>query len=182
MFWHEAGQGDTIIFLHGSWHTSSQWLPVIHQLAPRFHCLAPDLLGFGESSSSRKPLSITLQVHALHDLLAALRIQRCVFAAHSLGTWVALQYALHYPQQVGGLALMYPEGLVTQDVRSRWRLERWLTRPLSPLPWLLSATALLPSRLKPKAQTSVWQRYQVLHQSPAASPIIISAAGGGDRR
>lgn len=27
LFWHEAGKGDTLIFLHGSWCDSTQWLP-----------------------------------------------------------------------------------------------------------------------------------------------------------
>ena len=171
MFWHEAGQGDTIVFLHGSWHHSSQWLPVIHHLAPSYHCLAPDLLGFGESSR-RQPLSITLEVHALHDWLAALRVHNCVLAAHSLGAWVAMQYALHYPQQVRGLALIHPEGLATQNAESRWRLDRWLTRPLSPLPWLLLASAPLLARLGFKAQANVWQRYQLLRRSPAACQLL----------
>ncbi len=172
LFWHEAGQGETLVFLHGSWHTSSQWLPVIHHLAPAYHCLAPDLLGFGESSRLKTTLSIALEVHALYDLLAALRIHHCVLVAHSLGAWVALQYALHHPQQVRELALMQPEGLAAQNARARWRLERWLTRPLSPLPWLLSASAPLLSRLGWKTQANVWQRYQLLRQSPAACQLL----------
>ena len=173
LFWQEAGQGETIIFLHGSWHDSGQWLPVRQALATQYHCIAPDLIGFGESSRAATSHSIALEVEALHGLLTALRIDRCAFVGHSLGAWVALQYALRYPQQVQALALVEPEGLVAQNLPGRWRLERWLTAPFSPLPWLLSVGAPLLGRVGLKAQVKAWQRRrQILRQSPAACQIL----------
>jgi pimeloyl-ACP methyl ester carboxylesterase len=110
LFWHEAGRGETLVFLHGSWHDSSQWLPVMQALATEYHGLVPDLIGFGESVSTATTHSVDLEVEALHTLLQALRISRCVLVGHSLGAWVALRYAQRYPDQVRGVAVVEPEG------------------------------------------------------------------------
>ncbi|WP_017298175.1 alpha/beta fold hydrolase [Nodosilinea nodulosa] len=140
MFWHEGGksQAETVVFLHGSWHDSTQWLPLMQRLAPGYHCLAPDLLGFGESwPQGKTTYSVALQVEALHSLLSALRIHRCRLVAHSLGAWVAAQYALTYPDRVQSLAVLAPEGVSDRALRGRWRRDRWLVAPWSPLPLVL---------------------------------------------
>lgn len=169
VFWHEAGQprGETVVFLHGSWHDSAQWLPVMQHLAVAHHCLAPDLLGFGESLRADKtPYSIALQVEGLHSLLSVLRIHRCRLVAHSLGAWVAGQYALTYPDQVQSLAVIAPEGVAEAGLQGRWRRDRWLVAPWSPLPLVLPWLGN-----SPWAKT--WRdRRQCLRQSPAACKIL----------
>lgn len=169
IFWQEAGQprGETVVFLHGSWADSAQWLPVMQHLAATHHCLAPDLLGFGESLRADKtPYSIALQVESLHGLLSALRIHRCRLVAHSLGAWVAGQYALTYPDQVQSLAVIAPEGVTAARLRGRWRRDRWLVAPWSPLPLVL-----------PWLGNSPWtktmrDRRHCLRQAPAACKIL----------
>ena len=169
IFWQEAGQlrGETVVFLHGSWADSAQWLPVMQHLAAAHHCLAPDLLGFGESLRADKtPYSIALQVESLHGLLSALRIHRCRLVAHSLGAWVAGQYALTYPNQVQSLAVIAPEGVTDAQLRGRWRRDRWLVAPWSPLPLML-----------PWLGNGLWaktmrDRRHCLRQAPAACKIL----------
>lgn len=169
VFWQEAGQprGETVVFLHGSWSDSAQWLPVMQHLAAAHHCLAPDLLGFGESLRADKtPYSIALQVEGLHSLLSALRIHRCRLVAHSLGAWVAGQYALTYPDQVQSLAVIAPEGVTDARLRGRWRRDRWLVAPWSPLPLVLPWLGN-----RPWAKT-LRDRHQCLRQAPAACKIL----------
>jgi pimeloyl-ACP methyl ester carboxylesterase len=141
LFWHEAGQGETLLCLHGTWQDGSQWLPLVQQLMPDFHCLVPDLLGFGESWGEATTYSVALQVEALHSLLTMLRETRCHIVAHSLGAWVAVSYALQYPDQVSSLTLIDPEGMALSSMPRRWRLDRWLVAGISPLPLLLAALA-----------------------------------------
>ncbi|MBE9111352.1 alpha/beta fold hydrolase [Nodosilinea sp. LEGE 07298] len=171
LFWHEGGkpQSETVVFLHGSWHDSTQWLPLMRHLAPRYHCLAPDLLGFGESwqeGKSPSPYSVALQVEVLHSLLSALRIQRLRLVADSLGAWVAGQYALTYPDQVQSLAVLAPEGVRDRELRGRWRRDRWLVAPWSPLP------LILPWLGKAPWVKALRDRRRCLRQSPAACQIL----------
>lgn len=169
LFWHEGGkpQAETVIFLHGSWHDSTQWLTLMQHLTPRYHCLAPDLLGFGESwREGKTPYSIALQVEVLHSLLSALRIHRFRLVGHSLGAWVAGQYALSYPDQVESLAVLAPEGVTDRTLRGRWRRDRWLIAPWSPLglalPWLGNTAWARALR----------DRRRCLRQSPAACQTL----------
>ena len=48
----EIGEGDPIVFLHGNPTSSYLWRNVIKEVAPTARCLAPDLIGMGESGKS----------------------------------------------------------------------------------------------------------------------------------
>lgn len=132
MFWHEAGQGPTMVFLHGTWCDGRQWLPLVPQLSRHYHCLAPDLPGWGESTLEA-PGSVALVAESLAHWLTALRLPQVYLVAHSVGAWVALHYALRYPHQVRGIVVIDPEGLQPPALAGRWRRDRWLSQAWLPL-------------------------------------------------
>ncbi|MDF5711503.1 MAG: alpha/beta hydrolase [Nostoc sp. S4] len=111
LFWREAGTEIPIIFLHGAWNDSSQWLSVMESLAENFHCFAPDLLGFGESENPNIHHSIDLQVECLAEFLEAVKLEKVYLVGHSLGGWIAASYVLKYPEKVNGMVLLAPEGV-----------------------------------------------------------------------
>lgn len=119
LFWREVGQGEPLIFLHGSTNNGSQWLPILDLLNLDYHCFAPDLLGFGESERPQINYSIAWQVECLADYLAALNLHQFYLIGHSLGGWIGASYALKYPEQVRGLILISPEGLEFPGNRKR---------------------------------------------------------------
>ena len=45
----EAGEGPAVVLAHSSCSTSGQWRDLIEQLSPRYHVLAPDLIGYGRT-------------------------------------------------------------------------------------------------------------------------------------
>lgn len=144
LFWHEVGQGETLLFLHGSWQDSTQWLPVMQGLGQDFHCLALDLPGFGESWGHTHADSVASLVEAIDQLLSTLRISSCYLVGHSLGAWVASGYALRFPEQVRGLVLINPEGIQPPPrLRHRWRRHRLLAGRVSPLATLARLAAPL---------------------------------------
>lgn len=173
LFWHEVGTGETLVFLHGSWWDSNQWLAVMQDLSQEFHCIAPDLLGFGESETGPLPYSIALESECLARFMATLRESRFYLVTHSLGAWVGLRYALNYPQQVKGLIVIEPEGLQPPGLSSRWRQAQWLTHRLSPWPFLLRLGAPLARRLGHGSTIQTWQQQRHrLKQHPAACRIL----------
>ncbi|WP_138499572.1 alpha/beta fold hydrolase [Nostoc sp. PA-18-2419] len=111
LFWREAGADIPIIFLHGAWNDSSQWLSIMEFLAENFHCFAPDLLGFGESENPNIYHSIDLQVECLAEFLEAVKLEKVYLVGHSLGGWIAASYVLKYPEKVNGMVLLAPEGV-----------------------------------------------------------------------
>ena len=149
IFWREVGFGPTLVFLHGSWRDSGQWLPLMEQLGRQFHCVAPDLLGFGESSRLAKgQYSVDLEVACLAEYLANIRAHSHLLIADSLGAWVATRYSLLHPQKVRGLVLMAPEGLTHPTFEERWQKMRWLASPWAVPGWGLWLIAPLIRLLK----------------------------------
>ncbi|MBW4556820.1 MAG: alpha/beta hydrolase [Trichormus sp. ATA11-4-KO1] len=130
LFWREAGEGTPIILLHGAWNDSSQWVSVIESLSQNFHCLAPDLLGFGESENPRVHHSIDFQVECIAEFLQAVRLEKVYLVGYSLGGWIAASYALKYPEQVNGLVLLTPEGVAIEGQEKHWqKMRKLLNRP-----------------------------------------------------
>ncbi|MGB3262442.1 MAG: alpha/beta hydrolase [Microcoleus sp.] len=137
IFWHEVGQGPNLVFLHGSWQDSSQWLGTIEHLSPYYQCFAPDLLGFGDSERPNVHYSIDLEVECLAQYLDALNLRQVYLVGHSVGGWVAASYAIKYPDRVQGLVLFAPEGVKVGHRRARWQTARWLVAQPPLAYWLL---------------------------------------------
>jgi pimeloyl-ACP methyl ester carboxylesterase len=134
MFWREAGDRHrpAIVFLHGSWQDSSQWEQTIEPLSKNFHCLAPDLLGVGNSTAIPAPTSIEMEVDRLHEFMTALKLRSVYLVGHSLGAWIALSYTLKYSDGVRGVVTIAPEGFSLTD-RQQYSLA---TKFLLAHPWL----------------------------------------------
>lgn len=134
IFWRETGDRPcpVAIFLHGSWDDSSQWQDIIDLLGKDFHCFALDLLGFGNSIAITTPTSISIEVDCLHEFLNALKLGPVYLVGHSLGAWIAVSYALKYPELVQGVVAISPEGFSLANWQQYSQLTKWLLAH----PWL----------------------------------------------
>jgi haloalkane dehalogenase len=110
------------------------------RLGRQFHCFAPDLLGFGESSSlPARSYSIAAEVAALEEFLAKLRITPRILIADTLGAWVAIHYGWQNPEHLQGLILMAPEGVTHPRLEQRWRDLAWLSYPWALRFWIVQS-------------------------------------------
>lgn len=94
-----------LVLLHGFCEDSSVWkalLPHLHDVPVQ--CL--DLLGFGQAALPASP-HISAYAEAIHAHLQAQRIERCVLVGHSLGGYVALQFASRWPGMLAGMGLFH---------------------------------------------------------------------------
>ncbi|MFO7090022.1 alpha/beta fold hydrolase [Limnospira platensis] len=126
IFWREVGAGPDVVYLHGSWQDSSQWLPIIEELASDYHCYTPDRLGSGESESPKIHYSITMAVENLAEYIESLKLDQVYLVGHSLGGWIAASYAIRYQHKVKGLVLISPEGVAVNGIEKQWQWMRWL--------------------------------------------------------
>lgn len=175
IFGREGGEGSTLVFLHGSFQDGTQWLPLVETLTQHYHCVVPDLLGFGDSDVPEQPQSIALQAESLAAYLEALRLENYVLVAHSLGAWVASHYALTQPSQLRGMVLLSPEGLKLEAFPQRWQREQQLTATLPVRPAALKLAGLLKSALgERRRQAIATQRAyrQKLLASPASCQLL----------
>ena len=107
----EAGQGDPIVFLHGNPTSSYLWRNVIPHLVGLGRCIAPDLVGMGDSEklSDPGPGSYRFVEHRayLDGLLAALGVaDNVTLVVHDWGSALGFDWANRHRQAVRGIAYM----------------------------------------------------------------------------
>lgn len=103
----EAGQGRTIVMLHGGMSSHLSSLPFIVPLIPRYRVVAPDLRGSGQSWFGGR-LSFDQLADDVAALLDHLKIETAVIGGASGGTGLALRFALRHPDRTAGLVLVQP--------------------------------------------------------------------------
>jgi pimeloyl-ACP methyl ester carboxylesterase/uncharacterized RmlC-like cupin family protein len=101
-----AGEGDPVILLHGYAQTSQMWRPLIAQLAKTHTVIAPDLRGFGRSSTPERGYDRKTMAQDIHALATSLGHRRVRIVGHDIGLMVAYAYAAQYPSEVDRVVLM----------------------------------------------------------------------------
>jgi len=100
----EAGSGPDLILLHGGEHGASAeitWRHNIEALAQRFHVVAPDLLGWGQTDkvySFSDPAG--LRIKHLQRFLETLGIGKACFVGNSAGGGLILRAAVRRPAPI----------------------------------------------------------------------------------
>lgn len=107
----ETGSGDPIVFLHGNPTSSYIWRNIIPHVQSLGRCIAPDLIGMGDSDKLPHPgpNTYTLVEHRryLDQLLEALGVtERVTFVVHDWGAALAFDWAVRHPGAVKGIAHM----------------------------------------------------------------------------
>jgi haloalkane dehalogenase len=119
----EVGTGAPIVFLHGNPTSSYLWRNVIPHLEGRARCIAPDLIGMGDSDKldSPGPGSYRFVEHReyLDDLLFELGATSDVtFVVHDWGSALGFDWANRNRGAVKGLA--YMEAIVRPVSWEEW--------------------------------------------------------------
>ena len=102
--------GKVIVLLHGIAASSADWRNILPLLETDYHCITVDLLGFGKSP---KPswLSYTMDNHmrAIYRTLNKLHLGRdYILIGHSLGSLLAVRYAIEHESNISRLFLLSP--------------------------------------------------------------------------
>lgn len=108
MAFREAGAASDCValFLHGNPTSSFIWRNIIPHVAPVARCIAPDLIGFGNSGRPEIAYRFADHVRYLDAFLEALGIRSAYLVAQDWGTALAFHLAARRPEFVRGLAFM----------------------------------------------------------------------------
>ena len=111
----EDGEGDPIVFLHGNPTSSYLWRQVIPGVRHLGRCLAPDLIGMGDSQklsdSGEGSYRFVEHRHYLDGLLEQLDVtDRVTLVIHDWGSALGFDWARRHPDAVKGI--VYMEALV----------------------------------------------------------------------
>jgi pimeloyl-ACP methyl ester carboxylesterase len=108
--YYDEGSGPPVLLLHGCPFSSLVWRQVIPLLRPQFRCLAPDLLGLGDTETPPgADWSLPAQVTTVIELLDALDIDAAHVVGHDHGGALAQLLAADHPERVRRLVLMNAE-------------------------------------------------------------------------
>ncbi len=107
----ERGSGDTIVLLHGNPTSSYVWRNVIPHLEPLGRCIAPDLIGMGDSSklAPSGPDRYRFVEHRryLDAFMEAVGVTaRVTLVVHDWGSALGFDWARRHPGAVQEIAFM----------------------------------------------------------------------------
>jgi haloalkane dehalogenase len=108
MAYREAGSRDApvALFLHGNPTSSFIWRKILPLVAPVAHCIAPDLIGFGQSGKPDIAYRFEDHVRYLDAFLAKMGIGSAYLVVQDWGSGLGFHLAARRPEFVRGLAFM----------------------------------------------------------------------------
>jgi pimeloyl-ACP methyl ester carboxylesterase len=142
-YW-SAGEGESLILLHGGNSCIEIWSLNINELAKNYRVYAFDMVGQGLSDKPIADYSLDYQVGFLQRFMDVFEINRATLIGNSMGGSIALKFALQFPQRVNKLVLISSFGL--------GREIDFFKRLLATFPFFVNLSR--PSRLGAKAMLS----------------------------
>ena len=120
---HESGSGQSVVFLHGNPTSSYLWRNIIPHVATTARCVAPDLIGHGDSDKldDTSPGQYTFVQHReyLDGVLDALDLgDDIIFVIHDWGSALGFDWANRHRDRVAGIVFM--EAIVRPVTWDEW--------------------------------------------------------------
>jgi haloalkane dehalogenase len=148
MHYVDEGQGEPIVFVHGTPTWSFVWRQQIKSLSRTYRCIAPDHLGFG---LSEKPadFAYTPEAHAdnLEQLIERLQLKNITLVVHDFGGPIGLRYALRHPENVKNLVILNTWMWSLEEEQQIMKISRFMSGGVGRFLYLqlgFSARMLLP--------------------------------------
>jgi pimeloyl-ACP methyl ester carboxylesterase len=130
IFYREAGPANapTLLLLHGFPSSSRMWEPLLPLLADKYHLIAPDYVGFGNSSApfpSKFEYTFDNLARVTNEFTTKLGLTDYVLFMQDYGGPVGFRLALAHPERVRAIivqnAVSHEQGLSTLwDARRRY--------------------------------------------------------------
>lgn len=160
MHYVDEGEGEVILFVHGTPSWSFEFRNVIKFLSKKYRCIAIDHIGFGLSEKPSK-YDYTVQNHtaSLLKLISHLQLNQFTLLVHDFGGIIGLAAAAQIPEKIKGLVILNTWCRSIQDEPEYKKMKVILGSPLMPLLYRylnFSAKYILPaafgerSRLTPE--------------------------------
>jgi len=102
----DEGNGDTLLFVHGTPEWSFGFRDLVRELRKNFRCVAIDHLGFGLSDKTPQA-SYTIEAHInrLGKFAGQLQLSNITIVANDFGGGISLGYALSRPSNIRAVVL-----------------------------------------------------------------------------
>lgn len=133
----DEGNGEPILFVHGTPSWSFDFRNVIQRLKPDFRCLAIDHMGFGLSDKPEQYDYATQQHGAtLEKFILDKQLSNLTLVLHDFGGPIGMQVAMQYPHLIHRIVILNSWLWSSESDPEFIKLRRILKSPI--MPWLYS--------------------------------------------
>lgn len=101
-----AGKGKAVVLLHGFLENSTMWNTIAEVFSQKYRVVSIDLLGHGETESHGYVHTMEDQALMIKTILDHLKLRKYILIGHSMGGYIALEFAKLFPKNIKGLCLM----------------------------------------------------------------------------
>ncbi len=127
--WDQAQSSHTLVLVHGFLDSSAGFRDMVQAgLAERFHIIAPDMRGHGDSDrvGAGGYYHFFDYVADLRSLVSALARERTALVGHSMGGSIVGYYAGSYPEGLHRVALLEGMGPPETHTPAPERVQQWI--------------------------------------------------------
>ncbi|NLW88206.1 MAG: alpha/beta hydrolase [Clostridiaceae bacterium] len=112
-----------LLLLHGSTSNSAAWFSDIPELGKHYRVFAVDLIGdAGHSAKTRPDVRSDGYALWLAEVFERIGIRKASIMGNSLGAWIAIKFAVTFPEKVDKLVLLAASGIASLRVCWIFRL------------------------------------------------------------
>lgn len=133
----DEGEGDVLLFVHGTPSWSFDFRKVIQALQGDFRCVAPDHIGFGLSDKPKTyDYSTINHSKTLEKFVLEKQLDNITLVVHDFGGPIGLHFAMQHPDKVKKLVVLNSWLWSSQDDPDFIKLSKILRSPLLPFLYL----------------------------------------------
>ncbi len=146
----DEGNGETILFVHGTPSWSFDYRNVIKKLKANFRCVAIDHIGFGLSNKP-KHYDYSTQNHSktLEKFVIEKQLDHITLVVHDFGGAIGLNFAIQHPEKIKRLVVLNSWLWSSKTDPDFLKLSKILKSPL--LPFLYRHLNFSPKFILPKS-------------------------------
>jgi 3-oxoadipate enol-lactonase len=169
IFYHDEGQGEPLLLIHGFPLSSELYQPQRAALSRRFRVITPDLRGMGRSDPLPGTYSMDAYAGDLVALLDHLGIGQVIVGGMSMGGYVVFALLRRFPDRVRGIILLDTKAAAdTEEARAgRYKMaEQARSEGVTAI-----ADAMLPKMLTEQTRNEQPELAEFVHKMMAAVPV-----------
>ncbi len=146
----DEGQGETILFVHGTPSWSFDYRNIIKSMSQEYRCIAVDHIGFGLSDKP-EAYDYSTQNHSrtLERFISGKQLENITLVVHDFGGPIGLNVAIQHPEKIKRLVILNSWLWSSKDDPDYIRLRRILKSPL--LPFLYRCLNFSPRFILPQS-------------------------------
>jgi pimeloyl-ACP methyl ester carboxylesterase len=130
MRYYQTGNGEDILFIHGSMGSVEDWETLYPLLKDRYRVTAIDRPGMGFSDIKDKDYTIEGNAQIAKEIIKKLDLKNVIIVGHSRGGAIALRMAIDYDENIKGYLLLAPIGYVIDDPNAGFFTTKMISIPI----------------------------------------------------